>query len=302
MIFSRWTRTGLILAGILVLALLWFKGSDMATRCISLFYISASESTFLPGQCEYSISFTSIPPRLFLVPVLIRRLNDLPESIRPRQVFLTISKHYRRFPDEEVDEPLILHLKSLKVDVLLSEDRGPINKLLGALRSPWNSTLIMDDERYLADGVFSAACTQAKSNAYWIARNMPASALPILSFFKTGSYLHLMGSYGYLLPKDESMMQAMLDVDRMRRSIFGLYEDDLWISCLAMKVFNHTVSRIHFNAESFFVSQISNSRRAGLIERFGGQEDDAEWDIRYHAFVRGGCYDRALNHSKRQDI
>ena len=284
---------------VLVALLFLILNKNVIIETTSIYYFQFFHNPFIAGKCEYGISFTSVPSRLYIIPFIIRRLNQLPENIRPRQVILTLSEKYKRFPHQEIAKKEIEYLKSFGINIYIRNDHGPINKLVGALQSNLISTLIVDDERYLEDGVFVSSCVQSKYNLHLFNRNISTSEMPILSFFKSNDHIHLSGSYGYLIPKDEMMLEEMLNIDKMKSSIFGLYEDDLWISCIAIQKFFHSVNRLHFDAQSLFISQISSSRNVGLIEQFGSDEDNQEWNIRYQAFLRGLCYEPPLKHSKR---
>lgn len=287
---------------ILILILFIFVGiyySGIINYCWSQ-YIWLHSKPFKNGKCEYDISFTSIPPRIDIIPILIERLNKLPDNIRPSLVHLSISKNYKRFPNLAFSSEDIYRLKLLNINIIIVEDNGPINKLVGTIHSKMNSVLIIDDERYLIDELFTAACSHSKYTNYLMNQNMTIRNIPILSFSEFMGYIHLSGSYGYLLPNNKVMLNEALNIYKLKNSIFGIFEDDLWISCIASKIFNHTIHRIHFDANSFLISQLTSSRSAGLIEYFGNSEkDQLEWNLRYNAFLNGNCYDSALKNSVR---
>ena len=111
--------------------------------------------------------------------------------------------------------------------------------------------------------------------------------LPILSFNYGESVL---GSQGYLLSKQMAAPLAdVLDHHAQRASIFGLYEDDLWLSCIFIKRHGVQVVRVNAFASSFVLSEMSRSRAAGLSAMYAGHDDQRDWDVRWGAFLAGNC-------------
>lgn len=101
------------------------------------------------------LALTTIPPRIkdekFLKHVL--HLKNQTESFE--KLFITLSKNYKRFPNEILDKNILNQLEQMdwiKI-IWLEEDFGPACKFLGPLIKKYNDLennilIIIDDDRY----------------------------------------------------------------------------------------------------------------------------------------------------------
>lgn len=239
-------------------------------------------AVFDAGVCGYTVSLTTVPPRFLVLDLLISRLNALDARVRPVEVIVTVSETYRRFGRVSAEQ--LGWLRQRGVRLIVTDDHGPVDKVRGVLEAHTDVTLVVDDERYLHDGVFYATCTHAQTIQQVQLRH--AGNIPWPSFSRSQNF---MGSHGYVLHKVPHILHEVLNHTAQANSVFGVFEDDLWISCIVQKRHRIPVVRMHVDASSFVLSEISTSRTAGLISSFGGDRDQMDWETRYFAFEAGNC-------------
>lgn len=271
------TPRALFLGVVLGVALLWWAQppGDLLLRAKTAW----SATVFEPGACAYTLSLTTVPPRFLVLDLLLARLNALDADVRPAEVIVVVSESYRRFGS--VSTAQLGWLRQRGVRLVIAEDHGPVNKVRGALEAAHEVTLIVDDERHLRHGVFHATCAHAR-----LVQQTRARDLPWLSFSWSQ---HFVGSQGYVLHRDPRVLHDVLNHTAQAQSVFGVFEDDLWISCIVQKRHGIPVVRLNVGASSFLLSELSSSRAAGLIATFGGRRDQRDWEARYQAFVAGNC-------------
>lgn len=200
---------------------------------------------FVDGVCNYDVSLAIIPPRWYLLPVLIDRINRAPEHLRPAQINVVVSRSYTRFGHWAYRKAQA-DAKRLHVNFITVADRGPISKLYGALTNRHRATLIIDDDRDINPRLWQQACQHAGTAS-------------VVNFSPRPRLLY--GSHGYLLPP---IVDASALILRYNKTKWG-YNDDYYVTC---QLLSQKITFVHrpVDAMSFLLSEITESRTNGLIQ------------------------------------
>ena len=83
---------------------------------------------------------------------LFKTLNSLlKQTILPNKIILSYCKNYKRFPNKKIDLNILNHFKTDRIELVETEDYGPITKLFGIIKSNVKRTrntciLLLDDD------------------------------------------------------------------------------------------------------------------------------------------------------------
>ena len=212
---------------------------------------------FIPGTCDYTLSFAMIPPRWWLLPQIINQVNQVPIEQRPREIRVTISTKYERFGQWDDLTAITTNAERYNVYILVRPDVGPVVKLSGATVGPL-ATLIVDDDRVISPFLFASACGASKSTH--------------VTSFSVSSDRILYGSYGYMFPANSNALASQL-IHNYNKTYWG-YNDDVYITCKLMEL-KMKIHTIPISTSSFWTSEITSSRSVGLINTKHKYQDES---------------------------